>query len=89
MMRMVCVISGLVAIAAGLIVTQGRLQQAGRAHRKTSRVHATLPDGWGSWFFHGFANVSKGVGVVTALAQLAVWVVVGVGLVSLGLCVTW
>lgn len=84
-----CVLGGIASVAAGLFMTRHRLQRAKRTHQKKGLVHPTMPEGWGVWFFHGFSDVTMATRWVIAMVLFAVWMVLGVGLVSLGLHLAW
>jgi len=73
------------AIGMGLVLAVSRLRRTRRVHRKRGLVHAAMPEGWGSWFFQGFADVTMGTRWVVAVLLLTFWSVLGVTLVSLGI----
>jgi len=80
-----CVTSGLLAVGMGLWLSASRLRRTRRVHRKRGLVHAAMPEGWGSWFFQGFADVTMGTRWMVAGLTLAAFLVLGVSLVCLGL----
>lgn len=80
-----CVAGGVILIGLGLLMARGRLVRMSRARRKRGLIHPAMPEGWGTWFFQGFANVTWGARWVATMAWLFFCVIVGVGLISLGL----
>jgi len=82
-------VGGLVSFSVGVLMARHRLRQAKRVHRKKGAIHAAMPEGWGSWFFQGFSDVTLATRWVLAILTLAFWTVLGVGLVSLGLQLAW
>lgn len=84
-----CMVSGLVAISVGWLLTRSRLRRVKRVHRKKGLVHAAIPEGWGAWFFQGFSDVTMGTRWVVAAGIFAFWMALGVSLVSLGLRLAW
>jgi len=85
----VCLVGGLLAIGIGLLMTRRRLQRVKRIHRKKGLIHAESPEGWGSWFFQGFSDVTMGTRWVVGAGILAFWMALGVSLLSLGLRLAW
>ncbi len=81
----VCLISGIVAMGLGIVLSRAHLRQVARANRKHGLVHAAMPDGWGVWFFQGFADVTMGTRWAVALAILLAWSGVGLGLITVGM----
>jgi len=45
---------------------------------------AAMPEGWGQWFYQGFSNLTTATHGVVTLIRLAVWVMIGAGLIGLG-----
>jgi len=84
-----CLAGGLVAISVGWLLARSRLKRARRRHRKKKLIHATMPEGWGVWFFQGFSDVTLGARWLVAVFVLVFWVALGVGLVSLGVHLGW
>ncbi len=84
-----CLGGGFIAISLGVLLARDRLRRARRLHRKTGLIHAAMPEGWGSWFFQGFADVTAGTRWAVAACILAFWMIVGIGLMSLGVHFGW
>jgi hypothetical protein len=74
-------------IGVGLWLSASRLRRTKRVHRKRGLIHAAMPEGWGSWFFQGFVDVTMGTRWVVAVLVLAFWVFLGIGLLCMGLCI--
>ena len=67
-----CLLSGL-----GIGLTRRRM------HRKTTALHAAMPEGWGSWFWQGFADMAVETHRIVAAVMMGAGVLVGLWLVSL------
>ncbi|MBI3312098.1 MAG: hypothetical protein HYZ88_01045 [Candidatus Omnitrophica bacterium] len=83
--KALCVGSGFILMAVGLLTTRHRFEQAKRVHRKRGLIQAAMPEGWGGWFFQGFADVTVVTCWVAACFVLAVWIILGVSVIGLGL----
>lgn len=81
-------LGGAGSVAAGLLVASRRLRKVKRAHHKRGLVHAALPEGWGTWFFQGFSDVTMGTRWIVTILLLVFWIGLGVSLFSLGLRLT-
>ena len=79
-----CIVAGLVMIGVGLIRANASVRRLSRVHRKSGLIHPAMPEGWGQWFFQGFAHVTIGTRRVVTMAWLSFCVVIGVGLISVG-----
>ena len=80
-----CVGSGLILMVVGLLLARRYYQDAKRVHRKRRLIQAEMPDGWGGWFFQGFADVTVVTCWVAACFVLAVWVALGLSVIGFGL----
>lgn len=79
-----CLFSGLLFVAAGILGAQQRWHYAARVRRKAGLIHPAMPEGWGHWFYEGFAGLTAATHGVVTLMWLAIWIVLGVALIGLG-----
>ena len=86
---LLCSGGGFIAISLGVLLARDHLRRARRLHRKTGLIHAAMPEGWGSWFFQGFADLTAGTRWAVAACLLVFWMIVGIGLVSVGVRLAW
>ena len=84
----VCMLGGAGSLAVGLLVVTRRLRRIARVHHKRGLVHAAMPEGWGTWFFQGFSDVTMGTRWAVTILLLVFWIGLGVSLFSLGIRLT-
>lgn len=82
---LLCLVGGLTSVSTGVVIATGRLQRLRQLRIRRHRALAQLPDGWGTWFARGFADLTGASGVLSALGVLLFWVGLGVWLASVGL----
>lgn len=85
MLGQACVVGGVILMGLGVLTARRRLVRMNRAQRKRELIHPAMPEGWGGWFFQGFANVTMGTRWVVTMVWLFFCMIVGVGLISVGL----
>ncbi len=79
-----CFASGLWAFGLGVLLTGEGLARAARVRHKDGLVHASLPEGWGRWYFDGFAEVAMAVYGIRAVISLIAWIALGSLLLGIG-----
>ena len=88
MTSLLCLVGGLASVGTGVVLAAGQLQRVGRLHQRRHRVLGGLPEGWGTWFAQGFADLMLGRSLVFALGVLTFWTGLGLWLAAVGLGLT-
>jgi hypothetical protein len=81
----ICLASGVTAVATGLLLTTHRVRRIRRSHARRAQLFAAKADGWDVWFAQGFADMMVGTHLVVAGATLLAWILLGAWLTGLGL----
>ena len=84
-----CVVSGLTAMGVGLVLSKARLERIRRVQRSQHVLLSVMPEGWGAWFFQGFADMTIGAGALSAIALLAFWIALGMWIAGIGIRLAW
>jgi len=73
----------------GLTLSKARLQHVKRVQRSRLALLAGMPEGWGAWFFQGFADMTVSAGALSAVGILVFWIALGMWIASVGIRLAW